>query len=102
MIDQKMNFDKDSGASPAFFMGPPGLYTLAALIYSHIDDQSGSNVDKYLGFVLNAKLLYGDKNKNRDKLEEEILYGSAGYLYCLLTLRKNLGLRHQPDIDKVI
>jgi hypothetical protein len=38
MIDQKMNFDKDPGASPAFFMGPPGLYTLAALIYSHIDD----------------------------------------------------------------
>ena len=34
MMDQKMNFDKDMRASPAFFMGPPGLYTLAALIYS--------------------------------------------------------------------
>lgn len=66
MIDKKMNFDKDPRASPAFFMGPPGLYTLAALMYSHIDDESGSNVEKYLGFVLNAGFLHDEKNKKLD------------------------------------
>ena len=38
--------------SPSFFMGPAGVYTLGALIYSHIDDKKGSNVDKYLEKVL--------------------------------------------------
>lgn len=38
--------------SPSFFMGPAGVYTLGALIYSHIDDKEGSNVDKYLEKVL--------------------------------------------------
>jgi len=92
MMDKNMNFDKDPRASPAFFMGPPGLFTVATLIYSHIE--GGSNVEKYLGFVLNAAFLYDEKNKKLDQLEDEILYGSAGYLYCLLTLRANLGLRY--------
>jgi hypothetical protein len=66
MMDKNMNFDKDQRASPAFFMGPPGLYTLAALMYSHIDEPSGSNVDKYLGFVLNAAFIYDEKNRRID------------------------------------
>lgn len=50
MNDAKLNFDKDLKASPAFFMGPPGLYTLGALIYSHVKDVKGanSNAEKYL------------------------------------------------------
>jgi hypothetical protein len=47
-----------------------------------------------LNFVLGAAFLYDEKNKRLDRLEDEILYGSAGYLYCLLKLRTNLGIRY--------
>jgi hypothetical protein len=47
-------------------------------------------------------LVYDEDNKRLDSLEDEILYGSAGYLYCLLTLRRRLGIRYHQKIDKVI
>jgi hypothetical protein len=47
-------------------------------------------------------LIYDEDNKRLDYLEDEILYGSAGYLYCLLTLRSRLGIRYHQKIDKVI
>jgi hypothetical protein len=70
---------------PSFFMGPPGIYTLGALIHSYTDTLDSSNVDKYVGKVLGFANLF--EAENHKYLEDEVLYGSAGYLYCLLLLR---------------
>ena len=37
-----------------------------------------------------------------DNLEDEILYGNAGYLYCLLLLRKHVEEDFYEDIDEAI
>lgn len=41
-------------------------------------------------------------DEDSDILEDEVLYGNAGYLYCLLLLRKNMGLRYHEDIDHAL
>lgn len=46
-----------------------------------------------------AKIYDSDKT---EELEDEILYGNAGYIYCLLLLRKNMGLIHHEAIDKAL
>lgn len=54
--------------------------------------------------MLNKVLAYAEhfNDEDSEKIEDEILYGSAGYLYCLLLLRKNLGVRHHEDIDHAL
>lgn len=101
---EEMKEDEPKGhvEAPSFFFGPPGLYTLGALLYSHIDDKEGSNVAKYLDKVLEFARYYEPESPLQSKIEDEVLYGSAGYLYCLLLLRKHIGLRHHAEIDKVI
>jgi lantibiotic modifying enzyme len=44
-------------------------------------------------------LVYDEDSKRLEFLVDEILYGSAGYLYCLLTLRSRIGIRYHQKID---
>jgi hypothetical protein len=85
-------------------MGPVGLFTMAAIIYMHVDGKDGINVKKYVEKVLSIERMY-DEDKQGD-LEDELLYGSAGYLYCLLLLKSKLGqgglIGFHADIDRVI
>jgi hypothetical protein len=82
--------ENDPNVSPAFFMGPAGIYTLGAIIYMHVDGPDRVNVRKYISKVLAMENLY--KEDRHVDLEDEILYGNAGYLYCLLLLKDKLGL----------
>ena len=82
--------ENDPNMAPSFFMGPAGIYTMGAIIYMHVDGPDAANVKKYVAKVLSMEHLY--KEENQGQLEDEILYGSAGYLYCLLLLKDKLGL----------
>jgi len=65
----------ESGSDPiTFLMGKVGIYTLQAVI----------NRDRFaVQKVIEAEqLAYGRK------AEDELLYGNAGYLYCLLVIQK--------------
>lgn len=60
-------------------MGLPGLYYLASLI--------SNEPEIYLEKIIDSQdYLYLTNSKN--ELEDEILYGNAGYLYCLLKIYK--------------
>ncbi len=66
---------------PSFFMGKSGLYTLGALLY-----REAGKAAEMLGCykaVLSALALC-----KLPTAEDELLYGNAGYLYCLLALYK--------------
>ena len=90
--------------APSFFMGPVGIYTMAAIVYSHIDGKDAINVKKYVQKVLSVENMF--EEDNQESLEDELLYGSAGYLYCLLLLKSKLGhgglIGFHADIDRVI
>lgn len=64
-------------------MSPTGLHTLGAILYK--ENGSKEKVDKCFDLALNGLDLYDGKND----IPDEILYGSAGYLYCLLLLMKH-------------
>ena len=69
--------------SPSFFQGSNGIYTMACLFYYNFseDPEKEEKFDYYLGLLLKSSdLIY------LEKAEDEILYGNAGYLYCLLTI----------------
>lgn len=71
--------------SLAFFMGPPGYYLLGALIL--LEDKSedhSKDIDHCLSMILYFSKVYADPDA---RLEDEVLYGSAGYLYCLLMIK---------------
>ena len=57
-LEEMKEHDPKDSQAPSFFFGPPGLYTLGALLYSHIDDKEGSNVAKYLDKVLEFARYY--------------------------------------------
>jgi len=72
---------KSEKKSPSFFMGESGLYTLGALLFLEKNDLAASQ--KCYKKVLSAFELC-----KVDYAQDELLYGNAGYLYCLLLLYK--------------
>ena len=67
--------------TPAFFMGEPGLYTLGAILNREKEDMKETERC--------FKKVIGDLEMcSFSTSEDELLYGNAGYLYCLLLLFK--------------
>mmetsp|Transcript_22238 Transcript_22238/g.21479 ORF Transcript_22238/g.21479 Transcript_22238/m.21479 type:complete len:98 (+) Transcript_22238:374-667(+) len=81
-------------------MGYPGPYTIGALLFKNVTN-GDENVKKCVQTVLSVTQLYQNKEEWRD-IEDEILYGSAGYLYALLLLKQELDHTYQKDLDKAI
>ena len=85
-------------------MGPAGIFTMGAIIHMHIDGENQANVKIYVDKVLKVEKLFDEENQSM--LEDELLYGNAGYLYCLLLLKDKL--EHKKfaslinDVDRVI
>jgi hypothetical protein len=85
-------------------MGPAGIFTMGAIVHMHIDGEDLTNVKIFVEKVLKMEKLFDAENQSM--LEDELLYGNAGYLYCLLLLKDKLG--HQnlasqtENIDRVI
>lgn len=69
-------------------MGATGLHTLGAILYSKASD-SEWQLKKCIKKVLSPVRLY----ETPEKLEDELIYGSAGYLYCLLLIKKHFSDR---------
>ena len=67
-------------------MSGAGLYTMGALM--------GQNTLQ--------KVLQYQSVVNKEAHDSEILYGNAGYLYCLLILQKKLGVELLKEIEEVI
>lgn len=67
--------------SPSFFMGEPGLYTLGAILYREKEDMK--ECERCFKKVIEDSAMCSSKHA-----EDELLYGNAGYLYCLLLLYK--------------
>eukprot|EP00826_Nyctotherus_ovalis_P061298 TRINITY_DN8706_c0_g2_i1.p1 TRINITY_DN8706_c0_g2~~TRINITY_DN8706_c0_g2_i1.p1 ORF type:complete len:443 (-),score=98.90 TRINITY_DN8706_c0_g2_i1:158-1486(-) len=65
--------------SPSFFIGSAGLYTIGTLIYKEMGNMSEmlNCYKKVMGSLMMCK----GKEAN-----DELIYGNAGYLYCLLLL----------------
>ena len=81
-IVEKMNEDEENPTN-SFFMGDSGIY-LFFCIYA-------SEVNKKDIFDINFNKLIKLKEKSESKYSEvELLYGTSGYLYSLLFLKKYL------------
>jgi len=67
--------------APAFFLGIPGIITLGAILTGDEEER---------------KSLLGELAKRSEacfmeQSQDELVYGNAGYVYCILLLRKHLG-----------
>jgi hypothetical protein len=67
--------------SPSFFMGEPGLYTLGAILNREKEDIKEAE-------RCFMKVIADSEMCSFSRAEDELLYGNAGYLYCLLLLLK--------------
>lgn len=78
---------QEKNINPSFFMGSPGFNIIGALIYQELQDStSEKEIDECINKILWIKNIYTSQD---DRLQDELLYGSAGYLYCLLLLKIN-------------
>ena len=64
-------------------MGDGGPWTVSILHAKECGDKEG--IAKYTEELVNLKQLVLSESR---KSQDEILYGNAGYLYCLLLIRK--------------
>lgn len=78
--------------NPSFFHSPAGIYTLGCLIAKEIKNLN-------LFFDCLSKLLLYKKFALNENLDDEILYGGAGYLYCLLLVKENCQNSFEFNID---
>ncbi len=67
--------------SPSFFMGKAGLYTLGAMLYKEAG-KAADMISCYKRVIAALPLCKTSYS------QDELLYGNAGYLYCLLLLHK--------------
>ena len=82
--DLKMKLRK--AKSPSFFMSSSGIDLMGALYYQNLyqEDDWADLRNEHINELLENSSLCFDK----EFAEDEILYGNAGYMYCLLTLLK--------------
>ena len=73
-------------------MSAIGVHTLGAILYKETGTDK-DKIEKCFDHVLSGLDLYD----SGEMVEDEILYGSAGYLYCLLLL-----LKHFKEKEKVL
>lgn len=72
-------------------MSTTGFRLISALVLKEMGGEEDSIMEneeivKCLDRIMDYKFLYSGA---QDLLEDEILYGSAGYLYCLLMMKKH-------------
>lgn len=72
---------KPSKDCNSFFQGDSGIYVFACLL--HMYNKDAANFEKYFSKLINLRSI-----TDSGDCECEILYGSAGYLYSLLFLKK--------------
>ena len=85
--------EKDSTNS--FFMGKSGIYMFYC-IYS-LEIKNKQIFEEYFKKLIELKIISEKKNA-----EVELLYGTTGYLYSLLFLKKYIMSLKQDDIDNII
>lgn len=78
-VDVKMKtMNDEEKPSPAFYMGPSGFYLIGALIYQQdVGVDRSKEIDQCITMILCLSKMY---QENYLELEDEILYGTAGYL----------------------
>jgi len=79
---------------PSFFMSVAGLYTTGLMYYKCKNDEQGINgmtekIIRHFEFFENDLGNYA---------EDELLYGIAGYLYCLLMILQNVDPKHKKAL----
>ena len=87
----------------AFYMGTTGFRVIGALLHKELGEQDESNISEIkecIEQVVKYESMY--RQGSNAKLEDEILYGSAGYLYCLLQLKLHFPELCTEKIDEVI
>jgi len=78
-----------------FFMGDSGIYLFYCVYANEIDDKK--TFDENLNNLINLKYI-----SERETSEVELLYGTIGYLYSLLFLKKYLLSQNKNNIiDKI-
>jgi hypothetical protein len=79
----------------SFFMGHAGIYTLSCIYFHILNDKSNFKI------CLNNLLKYFENSCSKD-MENELLYGNAGYLYCLLLIKQNCQDYIKDSLDDYI
>lgn len=81
--EEKSNSKLHESLPPSFFLGPPGIIIMSILYYIEIKNKSKlkDSLDKLILYKISA---------TNGKSEHELLYGYAGYLWCLLFVQKRL------------
>ena len=75
----------------SFFMGDSGIYLFSCIYAIEINDKK--LFDIYFNNLIKLKRI-----SMEDKAELELLYGTSGYLYCLLFLKKYISLENNNSI----
>eukprot|EP00347_Sterkiella_histriomuscorum_P015596 403356429 len=101
-IEKKEENQKIDRPNPAFYMGTSGYRLIGTLLHKELGVEDESNkveISNCLDQIMKLEYLYA---KQTDELEDEILYGTAGYLYCLLQLKVHFS-EYQPEkVDHII
>ncbi|XP_062505180.1 glutathione S-transferase LANCL1-like isoform X3 [Corticium candelabrum] len=92
LIGQMAKLHVNSYIGVSFYIGDAGIYALASVIYH----RSG-HVNKCQHCV---QQLLSESSRASKVDEDEILYGRAGYLFCLLFVKKHLPA-HLVPIEKL-
>jgi len=74
-------------------MGEPGIYLMAILF------DFDNNRSFYIKEMLESQYEMYFNPKNIKYLEDELLYGSAGYLFCLLKAVEYCSVSLRPELD---
>jgi hypothetical protein len=90
--DEDYNFKE---VSPSFFMSPVGIYTIGCL--SAYEQQNKIRFDQLLKRILNYY-----ESAMQVEMENELLYGNTGFLYCLVLLNKQCKEFIQNVLDSKI
>ena len=92
-VSEKMNEDEEKYTN-SFFMGDSGIYLFYCIYAFEINDKG--MLDEYFGLLIDLKKISENKTS-----EVELLYGTSGYLYSLLFLKKYLvSIKNNNIIDK--
>ena len=92
-MQEKEDYNVDCNS---FFMGPTGIFTMGCILYSIKNDICAFNDS--LKEILSLQLLSTNPNQG-----DELLYGTAGYLYALLLIKTQCIIPFDTsDLDKAI
>ncbi|CDW79616.1 lanc-like protein 2 [Stylonychia lemnae] len=86
---------------PTFFIGTPAYYLIGCLLFKDQakEEQAQLGIMNCMKKILSFMVIFEEEGY---RMEDELLYGNAGYLYCLLVLKLDFSEYFSEQVDDAI